>query len=184
MSLKNRFVLILVIFLSLSAILARPVSQNLIGRISLRAKMEKLFAYRGPANFSMSKAYPGGLSLNVTSDSSSIMPNQTFTLTASVSTEVATEDLRVQWDIPSNVEMLSGQLVQNFRATAGQTISSQVTLRTHDVLNHQIRIGVSVPNGESRKGMVTQFNTNPELLPSIHRRSLNAPPSGAVKILE
>lgn len=110
-----------------------------------------------------SKAYPGGFSVNITSNvKTPIEAGIAFTLEANITMENGSGDFEFQWLFPEEVKVIAG--VIDPRLTFGPNGSAQtkITLMIpNSRINYQIIAEAYRMNQQGVRGAVAQFNTNP-----------------------
>ncbi|MCB0356571.1 MAG: hypothetical protein KDD40_06165, partial [Bdellovibrionales bacterium] len=86
-----------------------------------------------------------------------------FEVTATVSSEVDTKNVKVEWSLPQYLQVISGELMHSFaELKAGEQKTVRISLISHSEENQQIHIFASAPYGKQVLSAVDQFNTTDE----------------------
>ncbi|MCB9025699.1 MAG: hypothetical protein H6625_05240 [Bdellovibrionaceae bacterium] len=83
-----------------------------------------------------------------------------FEIVANVISEIDTENVKVEWSLPTFVEVVSGETYHSFQyLKKGEPKQVRLTLKSHSEENQQIHITASAPYGKQILSSVDQFNT-------------------------
>jgi hypothetical protein len=161
------------------------------------ASTDTRFIQEATARRIASKAYPGGVHLSLSSDQvTPIQAGGEFTLTAQLISDLDQNGLHLRWKIKGDAELISGSENENLSVRAGEALSRSVSFKVKTDSNVLIVAEISRvergPSGETAKrGMVAQFNTNPESLDPevrgapVHELQFSKPGRGKkVKIVQ
>ncbi|MBT4762964.1 MAG: hypothetical protein HOO06_14820 [Bdellovibrionaceae bacterium] len=89
----------------------------------------------------------------------SIISGEPFTLLLNITSQIPISEAKIQWNIPSELELLSGVLEDRITLNSNEPYVIELTLQSQEEINYQIHAMVSSGDEKLSFTKTAQFNT-------------------------